>query len=146
MKRRTLLVGSLGVLAIPALAKAYFDTGTFNNVAVSGYDPVAYFIQGKAVEGNKKYSTRYKEAEFRFSSQANLDAFVAEPEKYTPQYGGYCAYAVANGYTASTDPEAFSVVNGKLYLNFNKSVRDRWSQDIAGNIAKADANWPGVLN
>ena len=91
MKRRTLLVGSLGVLAIPALAKAYFDTGTFNNVAVSGYDPVAYFTQGKAVEGDKKYSTRYKEAEFRFSSQAHLDAFVAEPEKYAPQYGGYCA-------------------------------------------------------
>lgn len=146
MKRRTLLVGSLGILAMPALAKAYFDTGTFNNVAVSGYDPVAYFTQGKAVEGDKKYRTTYKEAEFRFSSQAHLDEFIAMPEKYAPQYGGYCAYAVANGYTASTDPEAFSVVNGKLYLNFNKSVRDRWSQDIPGNIAKADANWPGVLN
>ena len=125
------------------MAKAYFDTGTFNNVAVSGYDPVAYFTQGKAVEGDKKYSTRY-EAEFRF-----LRRHIRTPSlrsRKVCRNTADIAYAVANGYTASTDPEAFSVVNDKLYLNYSKSVRDRWSQDIAGNIAKADANWPGVLN
>ena len=75
-----------------------------------------------------------------------VEKFRASPQRYAPQYGGYCAWAVANGYTAKGDPNAWSVVDGKLYLNFSKSVRRQWSKDIPGNISKGDANWPSVLN
>ena len=84
-------------------------------------------------------------ATWRFSTEANRDAFAANPEKYAPQYGGYCAYAVSEGYTASTTPEAWKIVDGKLYLNYSKDVQKIWEQDIPGRIANGDKNWPKVL-
>ena len=113
--------------------------------AIGGYDPVAYFFQGKPVPGSSDYALEYQGATWKFSSPENKLAFEREPEKYAPQYGGYCAYAVAHGSTASIDPEAWTVVGGKLYLNNSKAIQNRWSQDIPGNIDKANANWPGVL-
>ena len=113
--------------------------------AIKGYDTVAYFTEGKAVKGSSDHEFKYKGATWKFASADNQMAFEKNPEKYAPQYGGYCAYAVSQGYTASIDPEAWSIVDGKLYLNYSKGVRDKWSQDIPGYINKANANWPKVL-
>jgi YHS domain-containing protein len=146
---RHILIGTaLALIGLPAAAhaeKAAVYTGTFSNAALSGYDAVAYFTEGKPVEGSSKFSTKWKGVEWRFASAANLAAFKANPEKFAPQFGGYCAWAVSKGYTASGDPKVWKVVNGKLYLNYNEEVGRKWSQDIPGNIASADKNWPTVL-
>ena len=131
----------------PALAgKDPVFTSTFSDVAIRGTDPVAYFREGKPVKGSAEFSHSHDGATWHFSSAANRDAFIAEPERYAPQYGGYCAWAVSQGYTASTVPEAWSIHDGRLYLNYSLSVRDTWSRDIPGNIKRGDANWPGVLD
>lgn len=127
-------------------AKDPVYTGFFSSVAVGGYDPVAYFTEGRPVEGSDDFETDHEGYTYRFSSQANLDAFIAEPEAYLPQYGGYCAWAVAQGTTASTNPHNWSIVDGKLYLNYDDAVQARWEKDIPGNISKADTNWPRVLD
>ncbi len=113
--------------------------------AIRGYDAVAYFTESKPVRGNKDYVVEWNGARWYFASAENRDRFEADPNKYAPQYGGYCAWAVANGYTASTDPDAWRIVGGKLYLNYSLGVQEQWSQDIPGNIGKADKNWPDVL-
>ena len=118
---------------------------SFFGGAIRGYDPVAYFTQGRPVKGSSDLTLEYKGATWMFSSAENKQAFVEMPEKYAPQYGGYCAYAVSQGYTASIDPEAWTIVDDRLYLNYNKDVREKWSRDIPGYIRKANANWPGVL-
>ena len=140
----TLMVVSVAGLS-PAQAKDEIYTGTFSSEAVDGYDTVAYFTEGKPVEGKDEFSYEYKGAEWLFSSAENLAKFKANPEKYAPQYGGYCAYAVSQGGTASGDPEVWAIHNGKLYLNYSKSVQKRWDVDRDGFIAKANANWPSVL-
>ena len=145
MNRRTLVMGALAGMTMQAWAAAEVYTGRFSNLGISGYDPVGYFTAQRAIEGSKQYQTQWRGVDYRFSSQANLKAFLAEPERYLPAYGGYCAYAVANGYTAKTDPEAWTVVDGRLYLNFNKSVRSRWLEDVPGHISSANQNWPSVL-
>lgn len=127
-------------------AKPEIFTGLVKGVAAGGYDTVAYFSAGKPVRGEKQFVTTWKGAAWRFASRDNLEAFEADPAKYAPQYGGYCAYAVSRGYTAKGDPEAWTVVGGKLYLNYSLDVRKTWSEDIPGNIAKANGNWPSVLN
>ena len=135
------------VVAVPAaLAKDPVYTSTFSDLAISGYDAVAYFEDGKPVEGSDDHEVEWNGATWRFSSAANKAAFEADPEAYAPQYGGYCAWAVSQGYTASTVPEAWKIVDGKLYLNYSKGVQSTWEQDIPGNIAKANGHWPGVLN
>ncbi|TNE63869.1 MAG: YHS domain-containing protein [Alphaproteobacteria bacterium] len=121
-------------------------TGLFNDHAVGGYDTVAYFTDAKALKGKKQFSSKYMGAEWRFATQANLDAFLADPARYAPQYGGYCAWAVARGYTASGDPEQWKIVDGKLYLNYNAEVKATWEQDIPGYIAKADVNYPTLVD
>ena len=139
-------VGLLSHAAVaPAAAKDPVSTGTFSDLAVSGYDAVAYFAQGKPVEGLGALEYEWNGATWRFSSAENLAAFEASPEAYAPQYGGYCAWAVSQGYTAKSDPDAWRIVDGKLYLNYNKDIQKRWAQDIPGNITKADTNWPKVL-
>jgi YHS domain-containing protein len=92
----------------------------------------------------REYRADYKGSTFNFASQANRDAFAADPAKYAPQYGGYCAYGTASGYKAAIDPAAFTVVDGKLYLNYDRSVQKEWSKDVPGFITKADKNWPTV--
>ena len=114
-------------------------------LALHGYDPGAYFEEGKPVKGQAAHSLSWMGATWRFASAPNKKAFQAGPERYAPQYGGYCAWAVSEGYTADIDPNAWRIVNGKLYLNYSKSIQGRWEKDIPGHIAKADRNWPGVL-
>ena len=113
-----------------------------DGAAIHGYDPVAYFAEEKAVPGRPEFVHEYMGATWRFASAANRDAFAADPQKYAPQYGGYCAYAVSQGYTAPIDPDAWSIRDGRLYLNYSLAVRIRWALDKDGHIAAADANWP----
>jgi YHS domain-containing protein len=136
---------ALLLLSAPAAAKDPVYTGTLSNLAVSGYDPVAYFTEGKAVEGSAAFEHNWNGATWRFANAKNLEVFKADPEAYAPQYGGYCAWAVSQGYTASSDPNAWRIVGKKLYLNYNREVQKMWEKDAVGNIVKADKNWPKVL-
>ena len=150
-RRHFLITSSLAAVAVPTLlARPAFamKKGVFTSwgVAIRGTDPVAYFTQNRPVEGRKKHQHDYQGATFYFSSAENRDLFAANPEKYAPQYGGYCAWAVSLGYTASTVPEAFTIVDGKLYLNYSLGVRSQWEADQANRIRLGDKNWPSVLN
>ncbi|MEM9488565.1 MAG: YHS domain-containing (seleno)protein [Myxococcota bacterium] len=113
--------------------------------AIRGYDTVAYHTEGKPVKGKAAHTFEWNGATWRFASAKNRDLFKASPEKYAPQFGGYCAYAVSRGYTASTDPDAWTIVDGKLYLNYSISVMRTWRKDPAKYIARANKNWPNVL-
>jgi YHS domain-containing protein len=146
---RCAIVASAAIIAtatfsVPA-ANAFDKIYTDDDLAIDGYDPVAYFTEGRAVEGDEAFEATYEGATWRFSSAANRDAFAADPMKYAPQYGGYCAYAVSEGYTASIDPDAWSIVDGKLYLNYSKSIQNRWQKNRDERIANADANWPKII-
>jgi YHS domain-containing protein len=145
---RLVLVILFGILSLARGAAAAADpiyTGFLSDTAVGGYDTVAYHTEGRAVEGSSEHATAWRGATWHFASAGNLARFEADPERYAPQYGGYCAYAVAKGATAKGDPEVCKIVDGRLYLNLNRDVARLWEQDIPGYIAKADANWPGVL-
>lgn len=135
------VVAALAPHAMAATPEVYANDG----IAVDGTDVVAYFTDGAPVAGDAAITHDYMGVTWQFSSEVNRAAFAADPEAYVPQYGGYCAYAVSQGYTASTVPEAWSIVDDKLYLNFSSGVKRRWERDIPGHIAAADANWPGVL-
>jgi YHS domain-containing protein len=132
------------ILSHPAAAQKaliYSDS----NGAIQGYDPVAYFTEGRPVRGSREFTHQWKGATWRFASAENRERFAAAPEKYAPQYGGYCAYGVASGYAVKIEPDAWRVVDGKLYLNYDRSVQATWASDIQGYVRKANANWPGVL-
>lgn len=144
MKRISALL-LLSLLALPSLAVEPVNRNRFTKVAIKGYDAVAYFTDGKAVEGSSDHESKWMGATWRFATAANRDAFAKNPQKYAPQYGGYCAFGVSRGYAVGIDPEAWSIVEGKLYLNYNKEVRTEWLKDVPGYIKKADANWPKIL-
>lgn len=114
-------------------------------IALGGTDPVAYFTEGRPVSGSAEHEVVWGGATWRFATAEHRAAFEANPDAYAPQYGGWCAWAVAEGYTASTVQNAWRIVDGKLYLNFSRGVQRRWERDIPGNILRADANWPAVL-
>lgn len=112
--------------------------------AIRGYDPVAYFLEGKPVKGKNELVYKWNNASWYFSSQQNREMFIADPGKYAPQYGGYCAYGLSNGYKAPTDADAWTIENGRLYLNYNVDVRTEWNKDRKQRIGNADKNWPKV--
>jgi len=120
-------------------------TGFFSSLAVGGYDVVAYFTESKPVQGKSKFSFEYMNTEWRFASAENLVLFKAEPEKFAPQYGGYCAWAVSQGYTARGNPKNSRIEDGKLYLNYDNEVQATWEKYIPGFIGLADKNWPAIL-
>ncbi len=143
-----LAAAGLAIAALPgtAIAKtAPVYTGTFSSVALSGYDPVAYFTQKAAVKGSDEFKMTWNGAEWHFANAADLAAFKANPAKYAPQYGGYCAWAVSQGYTASGDPTVWKVVNDKLYVNYNAEVGEKWQKNIPGFITAANTNWPKII-
>ena len=150
LTRRTLLAATaaapMTVLAARTAFAATPEIYTENGIAIDGTDAVAYFTVGRPVAGSSAHTVEWKGATWHFSSQANRNAFAAYPNAYAPQYGGYCAWAVAEGYTASTVPDAWKIHDGRLYLNFSRRVQRRWKRDIPGNILRANANWPGVLS
>ena len=120
-------------------------TSHFSNKAVGGYDAVSYFTENKPVEGSSQFQYQYKGADWYFSRQENLDAFVANPEKYAPQFGGYCAWAVSQGQTSRGDPKQWDIVDGKLYLNYNAQVKSRWSENKEALIKAGNKYWPEIL-
>ncbi|MCU0925767.1 MAG: YHS domain protein [Hydrogenophaga sp.] len=147
--RRHLLATALAGCAslLPLAARA---TGAVNvnaqGVAVQGYDPVAYFLMSKPVKGVPEFSATWNGATYWFASASHRDTFQADPARYEPQYGGYCAFGVAQGAKPDIDPHAFAVVDGKLYLNLSPGVQKRWQADIPGHIQKANQNWLTLKN
>jgi len=148
--RNLFAAAALALAALFAVAPAYADqapvhTAFLSNLAVGGYDPVAYFTDGRPVRGSAQFRTTHQGFEYRFASAEHLAAFRANPSRYQPQYGGYCAWAVAQGYTAAGNPQNWRIVDGKLYLNYNDEIQQRWERNIPGFIASANTNWPSVL-
>jgi YHS domain-containing protein len=144
MLRRFLIVVAAASFAGAALAEkapVYSD----RDGAIRGYDPVAYFNYGAAIKGSPRITHEWRGATWHFAHAENRDKFAADPEKYAPQYGGYCAYGVAQGYAVEIEPGAWSIVGGKLYLNYSSGIKERWQKDVPGYLRKADANWPKVL-
>lgn len=136
------LVLAIGLAASAAgIEPVYSDDG----FAIGGYDPVGYFDQGKPVRGLEAQKSVWQGATWLFASAESRAKFVADPAKYAPQFGGYCAWAVSQGYTAETDPDAWKIVDGKLYLNYSARIQKKWEQDVPGNIEKGHANWPKIL-
>ena len=132
-------------LLVPTTAQA----GTFYNVgwtgvAIKGYDPVAYFTGKTPIKGDSDFEHEWSGARWRFANSRHLEMFKSDPDKYAPRYGGYCAYGVANNYLVNIDPDAWTIYEGRLYLNYSLKVREQWKEDIPGNIRKADANWPNI--
>ena len=132
---------ALSVIALASRAGEFNET---NGVAIKGYDPVAFFKESKPVRGKDDFRFDYKGSTFIFSSADNRATFAADPEKYVPQYGGYCAFGTARGYKADIDPATFTVVDGRLYLNYNTQVQKEWAADRTRFIREADERWPAV--
>lgn len=122
-------------------AQAIFST---KGVAIRGYDPVAYFTDNKPVEGSAQFGYSWQGVEWRFKDKINLELFKANPEKYAPQFGGFCAYGVSENHKSPTEPDAFTIVNDKLYLNYNLKVKEIWSRDRDERIRKGETNWAGL--
>jgi len=114
--------------------------------AIRGYDAVSYFTESKARQGSAQFVHSWKGSEWFFVSKQNLQAFIENPEKYAPQYGGYCAYGMGEGHKATTQPDAWTIVNGKLYLNYNKEVQKLWNANQSKYVQMADKNWPALKN
>ena len=131
----------VAAIAPAAHAEPAIYTGRFSDTALQGYDPVAYFTEGEPVKGSKDFSTEYMGATFRFASAENRDTFLADPTAYAPQYGGYCAWAMADGNYAKGSAKHWKIVDGKLYLNYNSGIQKKWNADIPGFIERADKQW-----
>ena len=145
MLRRALLLGGV-LFALPVRA-AGPGAGAVNadgGLAVGGHDPVAYFAESRAMAGLAEFSTVHDGATYRFANAANRAAFLAAPARYLPEYGGYCAYGLARGYKAVIDPAAFTIVGGRLFLNYNADIQAQWRRQQSADIARGDANWPKV--
>ncbi len=147
MNKSTRMVAAAAALFATMRVFAGVDTGTDDNdVILAGHDAVAYFTQGRPVKGSSDFTASYNGAIYRFSSAENRDAFRAEPAKYAPAYGGYCALGTSFGKKFQVDGKAFRIVDGQLYVNKNLDVYETWKKDIPGNIVKADKQWPRIEN
>lgn len=140
MKKFLVSVG-ICLAMVESLSAQLNEVFVKDNAAISGYDAVAYFKEGKPVKGNSDFTVQYKGATWLFVNKTNADLFKATPGKYEPQYGGYCAFGCSRGYKAKTSPDAWTIVDGKLYLNYDTDVRDTWNKDRHAYIKKANANW-----
>ncbi|HEY1060262.1 MAG TPA: YHS domain-containing (seleno)protein [Daejeonella sp.] len=141
MKRIMKIVAIL--LLITSVAKAQkSEIFISDGKAIKGYDPVAFFKESKPVKGSESISFQYKDATWLFSSSENLESFKKSPEKYAPQYGGYCAYGTAGGHKAPTQTDTWTVVDGKLYFNYNTKVKESWEKQQSALIEKANVQWP----
>lgn len=152
MTRRCFLIAAAGlaIFSLTAQAAEAAAGKTLQNldkagVAIQGHDPVAFFTVGAPVKGRPEFESTHRGAKYRFHSAKNKAAFDADPAKYEPQFGGYCAYGVSKGRLIEIDPDAFQIVNGRLLLQYNKGVRDDFNRDTGGNLMKADGNWPALL-
>jgi YHS domain-containing protein len=130
---------------INTLEKSGFFSYESSGVAIRGTDTVAYFTQGKPVSGSDEFTTQWQDATWKFSSQEHLNLFIAAPEKYAPQFGGYCAYGVVKGQLVKIEPENWTIIDEKLYLNFNNSIQNTWEKDPQKYIDAAQAEFDGLL-
>jgi len=145
MKKLSLLLLTFG-LALSAFAQSKTllnldKTG----VAIQGYDPVAFFTDNKPLKGKPEFPARHNGALYYFASKEHRELFKSDPAKYEPVFGGYCAFGVSKGKLVEIDVNAFQIVNGRLMLQYSKGVRDDFNKDTKGNLAKAEANWPGLV-
>ena len=152
--RRTLLLTGFAaaLMATSALAAPPVNTlggGFFSSngdTAILGYDPVAYFTEGRPVQGTDDFVHQWMGAKWKFASQEHLDRFKQDPARFAPQYGGYCAYGVAKDNLVGIEPDKFTIVDGKLYLNYNASIQEKWLLDPGGFIRTADAKFQALLD
>jgi YHS domain-containing protein len=138
----------VAALALPGLAQTAAKTlGNVDSsgLAIQGYDPVAFFTDGKPVKGDQKFLLKHDGAVYLFASKEHKDLFKADPAKFTPEFGGYCAYGVSRNKLVEIDVDAFQIVDGKLLLQYSKGIRDDFNKDAKGNLAKANANWTGLV-
>lgn len=140
----------LAALAVtPFLARPAFagrsEVFVADGLAIGGMDPLGYVREGRAVAGQAAFALMWKDAVWHFATAANRDLFEMNPKAHAPQYGGYCAYALAQGALTASDPEVFTVLGGRIYLNESAAIRDRWLADAAMHIETADARWPEIL-
>jgi YHS domain-containing protein len=142
--KRILLVAGFALFTSIAVLAQKSSVFIADGAAIHGYDVVAYFTNKKAVKGDSLLSYSLNGVNWYFANQANLEAFKSNPEKFAPQYGGYCAYGMSAGHKAPTDPQAWMIVDGKLYFNYNKNVQQIWIKKQGELIQTADKNWPAV--
>ncbi len=138
---RQLLVGAVALAASAAAIPVFAGDVTHSTPGISGYDPVAYFTDGKPVRGSGYHVTVHNGVTYAFANADHKKLFVADPNKYLPAFGGYCAYGVAVGKKFVSDPEAWKIVDGTLYLNLDKGIQEKWQKDIPGYIKNARKNW-----
>jgi YHS domain-containing protein len=143
---KPLLLISLLVLLTTAQAESAIYTSFLSNSAVSGYDPVSYFTEGKPEKGKSRFKLRYKSVDWYFTSRQHREMFQQNPARYMPQYGGYCAWAVAHNTTAKGDPLHWTIYQDKLYLNYDKKIQADWAKDKSRRVQEANSNWPKVIN
>ncbi|UUW08425.1 YHS domain protein [Flavobacterium plurextorum] len=136
-----LLMALVSATTFAQTSKSAKHVNAENGLAIQGYDPVAYFESSKATKGSKEISTTYQETTYYFSNENNKALFLKNPTQYIPQFGGYCAYGMSEGYEAPIKPEAFTIVDNKLYLNYNLKVKETWLKDKEKRIQKANENW-----
>jgi len=144
ISRLVAMAGLAGSMFFSSLSFASAVNLGENDVAIHGYDPVAYFVSNKPVEGSAKYTATHEGAIYRFSSAENRDMFKANADKFAPQFGGYCAMGVALNKKLDVDPAAFYIKGDKLYLNLNKAVQKKWLEDVPGNLKTANRVWDGI--
>lgn len=135
-----LLLFSVSLWGAPPINKSFF-----RGVAIEGYDCVAYFHQEKALKGKSEFKVEAHGAVWHFSSEGNRDRFQADPGRYTPSYGGHCAWAMSSGKKAGIDPHSFKIVDDRLFLNYNAKIHEKWEADLKGLIAKADEHWKKLI-
>lgn len=155
MRLRKLLIGSSVLLALLCVGGFFYlkslglfaTTAWYGNEhgAIRGYDPVAYFTEGRAVAGDPALSLEWDGATWHFASPEHRTRFEEDPLRYAPAFGGYCAFAVSEGYTANGDPEVWSIVDDRLYLNFDRTVAERWNEERASRIAAGQQNWSALF-
>jgi hypothetical protein len=141
MKPTVLLIAGFILLSSGNLFAQKSPVFSVNKEAIRGYDAVAYFTEGKAIKGLTEFSYQWQKTNWLFQNKTNLDSFAANPAKYAPQYGGYCAYGASENHKAPTSPEAFTIVGNKLYFNYSLKVKEMWSKEQLERIEKADSFW-----
>jgi len=139
--KKSILILFVAFLSATTFAQTAKHINLKNNIALQGFDPVAYFESAKAIEGKKEITAKFNDATYQFASENNKDLFLKNPSYYEPQFGGFCAYGLSEGYEAPIQPEAFTIVDNKLYLNYNLKVKEMWSKEQAARIEKAVVNW-----
>jgi len=141
---RFLVLFSVGALVTSCASYSSRYYKSSEDLALEGYDPVAYFTEGSPSRGDPQYRLEWMGATWQFTSREHLGLFRADPERYAPQFGGYCAWGIAKDRLIKVDPEVWSIVNGNLYLNFNAKIQEDWFANQKEYLREAQANWPGL--